>query len=68
MQEIMRGMYTRCTHACVSTAGPDSWSQTLVAEGMAEKFVGIDFADGETVFDRCAEAIQQVLQCSLNPS
>lgn len=40
--------------------GPDSWSQTLVTEGVAEKFVGIDFTDGETVFDRCAEAIQQV--------
>lgn len=31
-----------------------------MSESIAEKFVGIDFTDGETVFDRCAEAIRQV--------
>ncbi len=41
--------------------GPDSWSQTLVTEGIAEKFIGIDFTDGETVFERCVEAIQKVI-------
>eukprot|EP00775_Hariotina_reticulata_P008874 gene8874-9052_t len=33
--------------------GPDSWSQTLVGEGLVEQFVPIDFADAGTVVDRC---------------
>ena len=39
-----------------------------MAEGVAEKFVGIDFTDGETVFDRCAEAIQKVCWTALDHS
>ncbi|KAF8057917.1 hypothetical protein HT031_005863 [Scenedesmus sp. PABB004] len=37
--------------------GPDSWSQTLVGEGVAEEFVPLDFADAGTVFDRALAAL-----------
>lgn len=37
--------------------GPDSWSKEMVAEGVIERFVGLDMSDVETVFDRCLEAI-----------
>ena len=40
--------------------GPDSWAQTMATEGLIEKFVGLDFADAETVFDRCFSAIQAI--------
>ena len=40
--------------------GPDSWSQTLKPEGTIEKFVGLDFSDADTVFDRCLEAINKI--------
>ena len=40
--------------------GPDSWSQTLVTEGIVDKFIGIDFAEAESVFDRCCAAVQSV--------
>ena len=40
--------------------GPDSWSQTLVTEGVVDKFIGIDFAEAESVFDRCCAAVQSV--------
>ena len=40
--------------------GPDSWCQTLQAEKLAEKFVGIDFSDAETVFDRCLAAVKKI--------
>ena len=39
--------------------GPDSWSQNLVTEGIAELFIPIDFADAEAVFDRCCQAIEK---------
>ena len=39
--------------------GPDSWSQTLVKEGIVERFIGLDFSDAETVFDRSLEAIKK---------
>ena len=45
--------------------GPDSWAQTMVAEGLVEKFVGLDFADAETVFDRCFVAIQAIKKVPL---
>ena len=32
-----------------------SWCQLLEKDGTIEKFVPIDFADSETVFDRCLE-------------
>jgi hypothetical protein len=32
-----------------------SWSRTLVDEGLAEKFIPIDFAEADTVLDRCLE-------------
>lgn len=40
--------------------GPDSWSQELVEEGVAEKFVPLDMSDGETLFDRALEAVKRV--------
>jgi carnosine synthase len=32
-----------------------SWSATLVKEGVAEKYIPIDFAEVDTVFDRCLQ-------------
>ena len=40
--------------------GPDSWAQTMAAEGLIEKFVGLDFADADTVYNRCVDAIQAI--------
>lgn len=40
--------------------GPDSWCQTLQGERLAEQFVGIDFSDAETVFDRCLTAVRKI--------
>lgn len=40
--------------------GPDSWCQTLPDEKLAEQFVGIDFSDAETVFDRCLAAVKKI--------
>ena len=40
--------------------GPDSWSQTLQDEKMIEKFIGIDFSDADTVFDKCLAAVKKV--------
>ena len=42
--------------------GPDSWSQSMVKEGMVERFVGIDFSDADTIFDRCLAAINKIKQ------
>ena len=36
------------------------WPQDMVAEGVIEKFIGLDMSDAETVFDRCLEAIKRV--------
>lgn len=40
--------------------GPDSWSQELVDEGVAERFVPLDMSDGETLFERALEAVKRV--------
>lgn len=40
--------------------GPDSWCQTLQDEKLIEKFVGIDFSDADSVFDKCLVAIRKV--------
>ncbi len=40
--------------------GPDSWAQTMATEGLIEKFVGLDFADADTVYNRCVDAIQSI--------
>lgn len=40
--------------------GPDSWCQTLQDDKLAEKFVGIDFSDAESVFDRCLAAVKKI--------
>lgn len=42
--------------------GPDSWSQSMVNEGLVERFVGIDFSDADTIYDRCLAAIIKVKQ------
>lgn len=42
--------------------GPDSWSQSMVKEGMVERFVGIDFSDADTIYDRCLAAINKIKQ------
>ena len=34
--------------------------QNLVAEGVIEKFVGLDMSDTETVFDRCLDACLKI--------
>ncbi|KAA6416926.1 MAG: glutathione synthetase ATP-binding domain [Trebouxia sp. A1-2] len=40
--------------------GPDSWCQTLQDDKMIEKFIGIDFSDAESVFDKCLAACKKV--------
>ena len=37
--------------------GPDSWAQSLVAEGVIEKFVPVDFGDADAVFDRALSGV-----------
>lgn len=39
--------------------GPDSWSQSLEKEGIIERFIGLDFSDAETVFERSLEAVKK---------
>lgn len=40
--------------------GPDSWAQTMATDGIIEEFVGLDFTDADTVFDRCVTAINAI--------
>lgn len=47
--------------------GPDSWAQTMVTDGIVEKFVGLDFTDADTVFDRCVSAINAIRKVSCHP-
>ena len=47
--------------------GPDSWAQTMVTEGIIEKFVGLDFSDADTVFERCVTAINAMKKVRLAP-
>ena len=35
-------------------------TQVLVEEGVAEKFIGLDMSDAETVFQRCLDSINLV--------
>lgn len=37
--------------------GPDSWAQSLVGEGIIEKFVPVDFGDADAVFDRALSGV-----------
>jgi carnosine synthase len=37
----------------------DSWAQLLVEEGVAEKFVPIDFAESDTVFEQCLKGLKK---------
>jgi len=45
---------------CIILDGPDNWSQVLLQEGKAERFIPIDFSDTDTVFERCLEALKKV--------
>lgn len=40
--------------------GPDSWAQSLQEDGKIEQFVGIDFSDSESAFERCVSAIHKI--------
>jgi len=44
--------------------GPDSWAQSLQDDGKIEKFVGIDFSDSESAFERCVAAISKIKSVS----
>jgi hypothetical protein len=44
--------------SCARALPSCSWSQTLVGEKIVEKFLPIDFAENDTVFDRCLEVRQ----------
>ena len=37
--------------------GPDSWAQTLVGEGIVERFVPVDFSDADGVLDAALAAL-----------
>ena len=45
--------------------GPDSWSRGLETEGLIKKFVPIDFAEADTVFERCLAAVNKVKKVRL---
>ena len=58
-----RFIFERCKQLGVRSVildGADSWSQSLVEDGLAEKFIAIDFADTETLFDRVLDACKKV--------
>ena len=48
--------------------GPDSWCQTLQDDKMIEKFIGIDFSDADSVFDKCLAACKKVQKVCLHSS
>eukprot|EP00775_Hariotina_reticulata_P008709 gene8709-8890_t len=43
---------------CVVLDAPDSWAQLMEKEGIISKFMPIDFADAEHVFDNCLKALR----------
>lgn len=54
-----RFIFERCKQLglrCVVIDGPDSWSKGLLADGLIEKFIGIDFSDTDTLFERVLDA------------
>jgi hypothetical protein len=58
-----RFVFERCKQLGVRSIvidGHDSWSEQLVADGLIEDFVGMDFADAEGLFDRLLTTCQQV--------
>ena len=58
-----RFVFERCKELGVKAViidGPDSWSQQLVEDGLAEDFVGVDFGDADTLFDRLLDTCRQV--------
>lgn len=40
--------------------GPDSWSASLVSDGLVESFIPIDFSDTVTLFERVLDACKKV--------
>ena len=58
-----RFIFERCKQLGVRSVivdGADSWSKGLVDDGLAERFVALDFADTDTLFDRVLEACKMV--------
>lgn len=55
----LRGQARELGVRSVIIDGPDSWSQSLVKDGIVERFIGLDFSDADTVFERCLEAIKK---------
>ena len=58
-----RFIFERCKQLGVRSVvvdGPDSWSEQLVADGLAEDFVALDFGDADTLFNRLLQTCRQV--------
>lgn len=58
-----RFIFERCKELGVKAViidGPDSWSQQLVADGLAVDFIGVDFGEADTLFDRLMETCRKV--------
>lgn len=58
-----RFIFERCKQLGVRSVvidGHDSWSEQLVADGLIEDFVGLDFSAADTLFDRLLQTCQQV--------
>lgn len=58
-----RFIFERCKQLGVRSVvvdGPDSWSEQLVTDGLAEDFVALDFGDADTLFDRLLQTCRQV--------
>lgn len=58
-----RFIFERCKQLGLRSVvidGPDSWSASLVADGLIEKFVAVDFMDTATIFDRVLAACIKV--------
>lgn len=62
-----RFIFERCKELGVRSIiidGPDSWSQQLVQDGLAEEFIGIDFSEADTLFDRLMDTCRKVCPMS----
>lgn len=45
--------------------GPECWARSLEAEGILERYIGLDFSEPDTVFDRCIEVIKGIRKVRL---
>merc|ERR1711966_441443 len=58
-----RFIYGRAKELGVRTVildSEDSWSRSLVEQGVIEKFIPVDFTDNDASFFKCMDAIQVV--------